>query len=239
MAMIKCAECGKEISSTAERCPNCGYKTAHGRSMTEAKGLLAYYVISVILLLVGVWLFFANLGDFMECIEASKSKWFTGFTDEGEKVIVKFVMGCCFLVGGIIDMLIIKKKADALNSSRKTATSQYTDDVKTQLGNQQLKTTDWKCTCGRVNRNYVYTCACGLGKYEQTKQETPIKNDRWECESCHATNPPAAAVCTKCGSRREQPVKLVAEDSCFCTQCGTRCRKGAKFCTNCGHELEI
>lgn len=26
MALIKCSECGKEISDTAKRCPNCGYK---------------------------------------------------------------------------------------------------------------------------------------------------------------------------------------------------------------------
>ena len=26
MALIKCEECGKEISSSAKICPNCGYK---------------------------------------------------------------------------------------------------------------------------------------------------------------------------------------------------------------------
>ena len=26
MSLIKCAECNKEISDTAHRCPNCGYK---------------------------------------------------------------------------------------------------------------------------------------------------------------------------------------------------------------------
>ena len=25
MALIKCPECGKEISDTAKSCPNCGY----------------------------------------------------------------------------------------------------------------------------------------------------------------------------------------------------------------------
>lgn len=31
MALIKCSECGKEISSSAEACPNCGCKTPFGR----------------------------------------------------------------------------------------------------------------------------------------------------------------------------------------------------------------
>lgn len=26
MALIKCPECGKEISDTAKSCPNCGYE---------------------------------------------------------------------------------------------------------------------------------------------------------------------------------------------------------------------
>ena len=26
MALVKCTECGKEISDKAEMCPNCGYK---------------------------------------------------------------------------------------------------------------------------------------------------------------------------------------------------------------------
>jgi len=30
MALIKCSECGKEISSSAESCPNCGHPMSTG-----------------------------------------------------------------------------------------------------------------------------------------------------------------------------------------------------------------
>lgn len=36
MALIKCKECGKEISSKAKTCPNCG--VARGEVATAAKG---------------------------------------------------------------------------------------------------------------------------------------------------------------------------------------------------------
>ncbi len=32
MALIKCPECGKQVSDKAEACPNCGYPVASGHS---------------------------------------------------------------------------------------------------------------------------------------------------------------------------------------------------------------
>lgn len=41
MALIKCAECGKEVSETARQCPNCGYSSfSYGGS--KSKGLAIF-----------------------------------------------------------------------------------------------------------------------------------------------------------------------------------------------------
>lgn len=77
MAMIKCPECGKEISETAESCPNCGYKlqkqsswsgetTSTGtysaieqpsKKKKKSKGLIWVIVVIVALIVI------ANSGD--------------------------------------------------------------------------------------------------------------------------------------------------------------------------------
>ena len=54
MALIKCNECGKEISDTAARCPGCGCVTKHGREQKEAKSFLILYALDFIEIAVGV-----------------------------------------------------------------------------------------------------------------------------------------------------------------------------------------
>lgn len=46
MALIKCKECGKEISKDAEVCPNCGKKVNNGNLFLQIVGIL--FIIGVI-----------------------------------------------------------------------------------------------------------------------------------------------------------------------------------------------
>ena len=39
MALIKCPECGKEISDAAESCPNCGYPIKGQQQIGDSDGL--------------------------------------------------------------------------------------------------------------------------------------------------------------------------------------------------------
>jgi hypothetical protein len=48
MALIKCKECGNEVSSTAKTCPQCGAQVAR-----KPIGCLAGFVVIVLLLIVG------------------------------------------------------------------------------------------------------------------------------------------------------------------------------------------
>lgn len=56
MALVKCKECGKEISDTAERCPSCGCVTNHGQEQKEAKSFLVLYALDFVALGVGLLL---------------------------------------------------------------------------------------------------------------------------------------------------------------------------------------
>lgn len=60
MALIKCPECGKEISDKAIRCPGCGYPVERDSDEKQAPLLTSFSVI--LLLLFGVSMFFLQLG---------------------------------------------------------------------------------------------------------------------------------------------------------------------------------
>lgn len=60
MALIKCPECGKEISDKAIRCPSCGYPIEKVSYEKRAPLLTSFSM--VLLLLFGISMFFLKLG---------------------------------------------------------------------------------------------------------------------------------------------------------------------------------
>ena len=48
MALIKCKECGKEISKDAKICPHCGKKLNKGNLFLQIVGILFIYNLSLI-----------------------------------------------------------------------------------------------------------------------------------------------------------------------------------------------
>ncbi len=55
MALIKCPECGKEISDTAKSCPNCGYRIKRPKNNVKRKLIIiggAILIIIVVTLLI-------------------------------------------------------------------------------------------------------------------------------------------------------------------------------------------
>lgn len=60
MALIKCNECGKEISDTATICPNCGVKTenAMNRSRKTKSNIIIATCIIMIIAIVGISFYF-------------------------------------------------------------------------------------------------------------------------------------------------------------------------------------
>lgn len=93
MAMIRCFECGKEISDSAERCPHCGCVTSSGETKSQAKAILVQWVISAIALFAGIMLFISGIGSFS---------------------IIKMVIGVALALGGVIDIVILNFHAAEL-----------------------------------------------------------------------------------------------------------------------------
>ena len=61
MALIKCPECGKEISDTAKSCPNCGYTIHNKKSflqfLSDGTNCIISIVINIVLSIIGIAMF--------------------------------------------------------------------------------------------------------------------------------------------------------------------------------------
>lgn len=119
MALIKCTECGKEISDSAVSCPNCGCKTSHGQTEAQAKGLLVGWIIGVAGLVIGLILFFTGHSALQEYKDSflGSHNWETGrWVEDSEAVgaFMKKVIGIGMSIGGLVSMFIMNAKAKEL-----------------------------------------------------------------------------------------------------------------------------
>lgn len=115
MAMIKCRECGAEISSRAEMCPHCGAKTRFGIQEGEKKEISMTQIILLIVSLIGTVLFFSGISTMMEDINNYNSWYSRGYnyqsplTDHEVQVLMKVVIGGVLDFGGMIGYYRQKK----------------------------------------------------------------------------------------------------------------------------------
>lgn len=78
MSLIKCKECGKEISSTSKKCPNCGYKEKRNN---KKKALVCFGIIIAIIIIGAIISFVFSVKPLtqlekyaIDCIEDYKGK---------------------------------------------------------------------------------------------------------------------------------------------------------------------
>ena len=250
MALIYCKECGKEISTECTCCPNCGARTAHGQIRGERVGLLISISFAVIFLLWGLIWFLQYIGPFFDFMASSSREYLWEYSDEAQKIIWRFIWGVAFLIGGIIDVLVVKKKVADLENKEQAVKQKALKEhaCKTDGSLMSLAHGEWKCVCDRINKNYTYTCACGRHKRDLEKR-IEVKTGRWICKNCNSSNPPAAVSCVRCsahkptamppkpeqGVNQEKPKK----EFVFCSECGDKNPITAKFCAGCGSALDV
>lgn len=253
MALIYCKECGKEISNDTPRCPNCGAQTMQGKIQREAIGLLISVVIALVTIIWGLIWFFKYVDPFFEFWDYSPSyrKWLLEYSEDARECIWRFIFGVSFLVGGVIDAFVIKKKVAELNSKERYYTRQAVKDYQSKQssgrktgGFEVQSNGEWRCACGRTNSHNTSTCVCGKRKLELAKKAGVTENGRWTCQSCNSQNPPAAKACVRCGAVRPAKVDSTTQAEVsqnakkFCPECGDECALTAKFCPGCGTILE-
>ncbi len=101
MALITCSECGKQISSSATVCPNCGCKTDLGEKKEAEKANATKYII-----IYGCALFFILIGllVWISTSEYEKSLFYHGrdITANVACAILFFAAGSIMLIVGTI-----------------------------------------------------------------------------------------------------------------------------------------
>lgn len=159
MALIKCNECGRELSSTAENCPHCGYKTDHGRSVSEAKGYLVWWALAVVMIVAGLVMFLGNMADYAELSEYLD--YYKYFSDEEQAVVHNFWIGVVLLIAGIGDICIIWYR---MKQMKESGVNGYLNSQDTRY--QYSSGSEWECTrCYSQNpSSAVYCTHCGAGR---------------------------------------------------------------------------
>lgn len=116
MALIKCRECGNEISSRAESCPHCGAKTRFGMNESERKQNSTLSVILTLISVVGTILFVSGLVTMMGDINQYHNSWYGGYnyksplTDHEMGVIMKMIFGLAIDIGCSVGAFKLAKK---------------------------------------------------------------------------------------------------------------------------------
>lgn len=92
MALIRCPECGKEISDSAQVCPNCGCKTELGNQndimKTSVLADLGFTVLGII------------------CAILAFAAYYTGSTDVSVLLIISAAV--LFIIGSVYGRIIRK-----------------------------------------------------------------------------------------------------------------------------------
>lgn len=129
MALIKCSECGKEISDSAQICPHCGCKTSHGQTVTKARtSSLIKYAFSAGALIIGIILLCSGLSFINEYTSSywGEYLWEEGYwTDDSDAVmaIVKIAIGIVMILSSAVDFILILGKASRSLSTPITTTT--------------------------------------------------------------------------------------------------------------------
>lgn len=116
MAMIKCRECGKEISSRAEACPYCGAKTRFGMHEAEKKQTSVAAVILILVSVVGTIIFFSALMTMMQDIKNYDNPWASGYnyksplTEHELGVIMRMIFGGAIDIGCTVGAFQLNKQ---------------------------------------------------------------------------------------------------------------------------------
>lgn len=76
MALIKCPECGKDVSDTAKMCPHCGYKIKIRKSilllLDDTMNFVISEILNIVLIIVGIFMFNKGKEEMLFWVQAKR-----------------------------------------------------------------------------------------------------------------------------------------------------------------------
>lgn len=163
MAMIKCSECGREISEKANVCPGCGAVTLAGlreekeKEEQKKKDIIEFVdlMFGLIAVIAALVLLFMGLKDFLPDMMNGWYDYKSPLTEHEKEVLNKLLWGAVLLIGVISGGIRKKKKYQ-------------THWTPPDLSNFQTDASSamWICPdCNKKNKASSYTCnGCGFNR---------------------------------------------------------------------------
>lgn len=100
MAMIKCRECGREISDSAAVCPHCGRKTRSGIRAEGEKANSTMFFIALAVLVLGGIMLMSGLSTMLDDLGGWYYNYKPPFSSHESSVINRIAIGSGLLGGG-------------------------------------------------------------------------------------------------------------------------------------------
>lgn len=182
MALIKCAECGGDISGTAQVCPHCGYRTAYGRKAIEVKWFCVKRIVAVTLLLIGLVLIAGNRHLFIELCQVWIEDWdcrylydYVSYLGREEReVLGKVTYGVLLLIAGLTVSISYGDKIREIAGTGFNTDWQPVKAAVTPMPEKKsAPESGWKCDdCGEINEERMDRCQyCGSTKNFSVSQK--------------------------------------------------------------------
>lgn len=159
MAMMKCSECGREISDKAKVCPGCGAETEAGRNAEEQKkqDIIQYIdtTLCVLAIIAGLVLLIWGMVDLIPDLGNGYYTYKAPLTDHEKGVICKIFFGITLIVCMI---------GGALKARHTYKTEWRPPDLSALR--EEGSSAMWICPdCNAKNKASSYTCnRCGYNR---------------------------------------------------------------------------
>lgn len=158
MSLIKCSECGHEISSEAEMCPNCGCKTSVGKrkeenNISKTSGII-FYIVGTVMDVIGFVIIIRWYNNL-----SSWDRYRIEIGQSSGSDLLGLIIGIFFIIFGAIFDII----GSSYMKKAKNQISMPTSENPSQTYHEQWK--GWRCPkCHIKNSEYTTKCKCGFLK---------------------------------------------------------------------------
>lgn len=119
MSLIKCKECGKEISDTAKKCPNCGFEIKRENMQLKKGSIIQIVANSLMIIIIATILIISNSGIEEESTSSNGGVTINVATTP-DVINLSYVI--CFVLSIIISIIVLILNIVALNDKIKIKT---------------------------------------------------------------------------------------------------------------------
>lgn len=210
MALIKCTECGKEISDSAVSCPHCGCKTAQARKNEEAKifrnTTLTVNIICIALDIIGAFLFIPGISKLHDYgYNLFLDNWADSYRSTVVEAGRRSVTGLVLIIIGFVGAILFKKFfVDRVNANSKfSPRDERMEHFYKNIPSAPKSTRKCCPHCGKVVTSDICEI-CGKS-IDSAPDKTPTRqriqqedDGCWICPSCGRKNLSTRTDCWNC-----------------------------------------